>query len=166
MYQSEIKEMTYATRNQSILYLEVNDDDTAICIIDRGGWPCSYIKMPEDIYQHHVKSTTNCGGFYYDDIDVCVHGGVTFGEYCKLIIRSDYDHYDQFEVDERMPEGYWLGWDYAHAGDYCYRGLSNPVFRFDPSVEKKYTTEELIEEAHEALKELRENNFHIYTLKD
>lgn len=32
MYQSEIKEMTYSTTKQSILYLEVNDDDTAICM--------------------------------------------------------------------------------------------------------------------------------------
>lgn len=161
MYQSEIKEMTYATKNQSILYLEVNDDDTAICIIDRGGWPCSYIKMPEDIYQNHVESTNWDG--CYDDIDVWVHGGVTFGEYCKLKIRSGYD---QFEDDERIPEGYWLGWDYAHAGDYHYSGLPDPVFHFDSSFEKKYTTEELIEEAHEALEELRENNFHIYTLED
>ena len=162
MYQSEIKEMTYATRDQSILYLEVNDDDTAICIIDRGGWPCSYIKMPEDIYQNHVESTNWDGN--YDDIDVWVHGGVTFGEYCRLKI---YDHYNHFEVDERVPEGYWLGWDYAHAGDYCFRGLDyDPVFRFDPGYEKKYTIKELIDEAHEALKELRDNNFHIYTLKD
>lgn len=164
MYQSEIKEMTYSTKDQSILYLEVNDDDTAICIIDRGGWPCSYIKMPEDIYQNYVKSINWDGN--YDDIDVWVHGGVTFGEYCKLLIRSDHSHYDQFKVDERVPEGYWFGWDYAHAGDYCYRDLPDPAFQWDSTYEKKYTTEELIEEAHEALKELRENNFHIYTLKD
>ena len=139
----------------------MNDDDTAICIIDRGGWPCSYIKMPEDIYQNHVESTNWDGN--YEDIDVCVHGGVTFGEYCKLKVRLDDD---QFDCNERMPEGYWLGWDYAHAGDYYYRELSNPVFRFDPDFEHKYTIKELIEEAHEALKELRENNFHIYTLED
>ena len=164
MYQSEIKEMTYSTKKQSILYLEVNDDDTAICIIDRGGWPCSYIKMPEDIYQNNIESTNGCG-FYYDDIDVDVHGWVTFGGYCKLRLRSEYD-VNKFDIDERMPEGYWLGWDYAHAGDYCYRELSDSVFRFDPDFEHKYTIKELIEEAHEALKQLRENNFHIYTLED
>ena len=163
MYQSEIKEMTYSTTKQSILYLEVNDDDTAICIIDRGGWPCSYIKMPENIYQDYVKSTNWNGN--YDDIDVCVHGGVTFGEYCKLMVRSGYD-FDKFESDKHMPEGYWIGWDYAHAGDYCFRDIPDPVCRFDSTYEKKYTTEELIEEAHEALKELRENNFHIHYLED
>ncbi len=163
MYQSEIKEMTYSTKNQSILYLEVNDDDTAICIIDRGGWPCSYIKMPEDIYQNHVESTNWDGN--YDDIDVWVHGGVTFGEYCKLKLRSEND-FDKFEIDKRMPEGYWLGWDYAHAGDYYYSGLPDSVFAFDPDIEKKYSIKELIEEAHEALKELRDNNFHIHALED
>lgn len=165
MYQSEIKEMTYSTKKQSILYLEVNDDDTAICIIDRGGWPCSYIKMPADIYQNYVESANWDGN--YDDIDVWVHGGVTFGMYCKLMLRSedDFDKFE-FEIDKRMPEGYWLGWDYAHAGDYCYRELPDPVFHFDPGFEKKYTIKELIDEAHEALKELRENNFHIYTLED
>ena len=163
MYQSEIKEMTYSTKNQSILYLEVNDDDTAICIIDRGGWPCSYIKMPENIYQNYVKSINWDGN--YDDIDVWVHGGVTFGEYCKLMLRSEYD-FDKFYSDKHISEGYWLGLDYAHAGDYCYRGISDPIFDFRPDIEKKYTTEELIEEAHAALKELRENNFHIYALED
>lgn len=161
MYKSEIKEMIYSTRDQSILYLEVNDDDTAICIIDRGGWPCSYIKMPEDIYQDHVESTNWDGN--YDDVDVDVHGGVTFGEYCKLMIRTEYGAF----VDNRLvPEGYWIGWDYAHAGDYCYLGRDEYLFRFDPAIEKKYTIKELIDEAHEALEELRSNNFRIYTLED
>jgi hypothetical protein len=161
MYKSEIKDMTYSTTKQSILYLEVNDDDTAICIIDRGGWPCSYIKMPENIYQNYVESVHWDG--CYDDIDVWVHGGVTFGEYRKLMIRSEYD-IDKFETDEHMPEGYWLGWDYAHLGDYCYRGLLSEV-HYHSSDEKKYTIEELIEEAHEALKQLRENNFRIYSFE-
>ena len=99
-----------------------------------------------------------------DDIDVNVHGGVTFGEYCKLMIRTE----DGAFVDNRLvPEGYWIGWDYAHAGDYCYYGRGDEYpFGFDPAIEKKYSIKELIEEAHEALKELRENNFHIYTLED
>lgn len=161
MYKSEIKEMTYSTNEQSILYLEVNDDDTAICIIDRGGWPCSYIKMPENVYQNHVESTNWDGN--YDDVDVSVHGGVTFGTYGTLYIRGEQD----FVSDNRIPVGYWIGWDYAHAGDYCYRGRDDRYpFKFDPAIEKKYTTEELIEEAHEALEELRSNNFRIYTLED
>lgn len=160
MYKSEIKEMSYSSKEQSILYLEVNDDDTAICIIDRGGWPCSYIKMPENIYQNHVESINWDGN--YDDIDVYVHGGVTFGEYGTLELIEG----DGFKVDTRIPSGYWLGWDYAHAGDYCYHGIDDIIFRFDPEIEKKYSIKELMDEAHEALKELKENNFRLYTLND
>ncbi len=157
MYKSEVKEMLYNTSKQSILYIEVNDDDTAIVIIDRGGWPCSYIKMPDEIYQNHVESTNWDGD--YDDIDVDVHGGVTFGNNDGLFINGD--------KDERIPDGYYLGWDYSHGGDFIYRDIPDFVFRYKPDfVGHKYTISELIYEAHEALQQLRENGFRLYQLED
>lgn len=155
MYKSELKEMTYDTTEQSILYLEVNDDDTAIVIIDRGGWPCSYIKMPDEIYQNYVESI--CWDGDYDDIDVFVHGGVTFGSCDGLYVNG--------KRDDRIPDGYYLGWDYNHFGDYYYSPYST-MCSSHPELYNKYTTEQLVDEAHEALEELRENNFRIYQLND
>jgi hypothetical protein len=60
-----------------------------------GGNRCGYVRVPPT-HPMHGKS--------YDDIDVAVHGGLTFSELepCK-------EHEDG--------QGYWFGFDCAHCGD-------------------------------------------------
>lgn len=78
-----------------------------------GGHLCGYIKVPKD----HV-----CYGKGYDDIEIDVHGGLTYSEI------------DQENHNYLPPEGHWIGFDCVHAGDY------------HPSVEyMKKTMPELIE---------------------
>lgn len=70
----------------------------------------------------------------YDDFrlnDVRVHGGFT---YC-----------DTGYWDEKSKETSWLGWDYAHFGDYCYG---------DTWFSKQWTTEEIYDEVKTAIDQL------------
>ena len=67
-------------------------------VIDRGLCPCAYVGIPLDKY--HSKYKTKIELCY----QVNCHGGVTFEEYG---FNSVFD------------KGfYWIGWDYAHNGDY------------------------------------------------
>ena len=67
-------------------------------------------------------------GVYYTDIHLCVHGGLT---YCKY-----------------EDAGYVIGWDYAHSGDFTnYEGIASRDG-------KKWTMEEIKEEAKKAIEEI------------
>ena len=62
-------------------------------IISYGSHPCAYVGCPLD----HPIATS-------DDFDVDCHGGLTFGQ------PGDGELFDE--------ELYWIGWDYAHGGDF------------------------------------------------
>lgn len=53
-----------------------------------GGYFCGYIMIPADHPYHHKD---------YDDMDISVHGGLTFGE---------------------VHDGHWIGFDCSHSFDY------------------------------------------------
>lgn len=74
---------------------------------------------------------------HFDSIninDIDCHGGITFTG--KKIPRIDEAH-----------EGFYIGWDYAHYGDFF---GANPFMR-----DKKYTTEEIFEDALNVVKQLK-----------
>ena len=58
------------------------------------GWGNGYVRIAEG-HKYHGKT--------YDDIDVQVHGGLTFGEH---IVNND-----------NFSDGYWVGFDTAHHSD-------------------------------------------------
>jgi len=66
-------------------------------ILNLGTHPTAYIRIPE---------SHSCYKKDYDEIDIDVHGGLTYAK--------DYLH---VENNVKM-EGWFIGWDYAHAGDY------------------------------------------------
>ena len=69
---------------------------------------------------------TKFDGIHYDNIPLSVHGGLTFsGTPCMCLY------------------GYWIGWDYAHSGDYSIMLGGH-----------KWTTEELIADAISAIDDL------------
>lgn len=73
------------------------------------GYLCAYVKLPESHPFYGKK---------YDDIPIDVHGGVTFARELKR--SQDIDYAAQFG----FTFGFWIGWDYAHAGDFM------PVMRY------------------------------------
>ena len=135
---SKIRPMVYGG-STGTLYYEIFDDGYGILIRNiRGSHPCGYIKLPDEIANKIKESDSH----YCEDsiwIDADIHGGITFcGE------MDDY-------------EGFFIGWDYAHCDDYVYFGYDVPHY----SDEKKWTTEEILEEAREILKALREGKYEI-----
>jgi hypothetical protein len=86
-------------------YLIVKNENT--------GAFCAYVKLdPKHPWTDSLrkrKQFTFAGKTHkhrdYDSIEVKCHGGLTFGDY----FSKPYKHWNK---------GYWIGWDYAHAGDY------------------------------------------------
>ena len=103
-----------------------------------GTHPCGYVKIPEGF---PLKT--------YDEFEenVQVHGGITFFSAGGLYVNDDGSKVD----------GEWIGWDYAHIGDYS--GFSEePIIRdkypFLVDGTKKWTTAEIVEDCRNVIKQL------------
>lgn len=91
-------------------------------IISYGTHPCAYVEIPREhrYFQEH-----------YDDIDILCHGGVTYSENHLL----------------DMSNSWFLGWDYAHFGDYYYH--QNYIENG-----KKWSLPEIVEETEMVIDQL------------
>ena len=84
----------------------------------RGTHFCAYVRLPK--YHPFYKLP-------YEDIDLDCHGGLTFGEmtdFENVRVQEWESHFLGFFwsghwVEEKVKKGYWIGWDYAHDGDFC-----------------------------------------------
>lgn len=67
-------------------------------IMTSSGYRCGYISVPVDHPYYKV---------YYDEIDIDVHGGLTFSKFSKVypVITSK--------------DTYWIGFDCSHCMDLC-----------------------------------------------
>lgn len=123
-----MKEMMYHPKMELELLANGNCHGYEYAIVSFGTHPCAYVKLPEN----HT-----CYGKDYDEIPVICHGGLTYAE---SRLRA-------------LPEssGWWIGWDYAHAGDYCSFIAWSDEFRSD----KKWTVSEMFEEVKEVIRQLQ-----------
>lgn len=135
-----MKPMVYGGDSE-VLYYEVFDDGYGILIKNiHGSHPCGYIKIPKELKNKIVvDDEVEVENALW--VDAPVHGGFTF--FGKMRIQDFYE--------------WFIGWDYAHLGDYC--GYAGSISR--PGSEKKWTTEEILEEAKVILKALREGKYGI-----
>ena len=128
-----MREMVYkenwTPENKAIYILDEGVyKDYHYAIVSLGSHPCAYIELPKE-HKYYGKG--------YDDIPIDCHGGLTYSS--EGLLPSNHDcHRD----------GFWIGWDYAHLGDYC--GWFNV---FD-STGKKWTTEEILQEVKEVIEQL------------
>ncbi len=80
---------------------------------------CGYVLIPKG----HLAY-----GKHYDDIDVSVHGGLTYAEEYLFV----------------QPEkGWWIGFDCGHAGDLCYEGGFGFIDKEDVYRDMNYVEKEL-----------------------
>lgn len=123
-----MKEMVYTSERKVELLHKDELMGFEYFIVSYGTHPCCYIKIPED---HELF------GKDYDEISdmgcVSCHGGLTYSE-SKLL-------------DEE--EGWYIGWDYAHLGDY------SPIL--EPTGER-YSLSRLIAEVIEVVVDLYEES--------
>ena len=97
-------------------------------IMNLGTHPTAYIEIPKD-HEFFGKGYNQI----YDICDIDVHGGLTYSADHLLGVKED---------------SWFIGWDYAHAGDYCgyYKKFDEYGLSYDKYNEKKWTTEEIIED--------------------
>ena len=108
-------------------------------ILNIGGThPCAYVNaLPEDVANMGILEWGS-----YDDVDpfVDAHGGVTYCENC-------------LKAEGKTYIGNWLGWDYAHTGDYMYSTID--PYDFFGLREHKWTINELLDECKSVIEDLK-----------
>lgn len=124
-----MKPMKYqCTSTREILY-DGYYKDYYFVIVSYGVHPCAYVKVPKN-HAFYKK--------YYGELDITCHGGLTYSNDLSGIFPNETD-------------SWFIGWDYAHAGDYL---GTDALFNFDTSKDKKWTTEEIYEEVKEVIDQL------------
>lgn len=105
-------------------------------IISYGMHPCAYIKVPRDHKYYGVD---------YNKVPLYVHGGLTYGD--NLSYLND-------DIEPIINNSdYWLGWDYAHEGDFVGYDLAlNLPFK---SNDKKWTTDEILKQVIQAIDDFK-----------
>lgn len=96
-------------------------------VLNLGTHPCAYIDVTD----------TDLNGKDYSNIDIACHGGLTYSdEYLRTVDKK----------------GWFIGWDYAHWGDYVgYEVLYSDNLRTNG---KKWTTDEIVSECKEVIDQL------------
>ena len=127
-----MKEMNYGSKRKK----EVLDTGTCFglfyWILNLGTYPTAYVKIPES-HKYWLKD--------YSDIDIEVHGGLTYSK-------------DYLNISENQKiEGWFIGWDYAHFGDYV--GYEEHVPSRYRTGGKKWTTEEIQKEVYDVCYQLK-----------
>ncbi len=94
--------------------VQFEDDATKLpCLIVRNysGALCGYVGVPKGHRYYGVR---------YDDVDVDVHGGLTFADKCSPGAEEGHDICHLPSPGE-SDDVWWLGFDCAHYMDYCPR---------------------------------------------
>ena len=117
-----MRKMIYSTETKQELLSTGYCFGLLYFILNLGVHPAAYIKLPNNIK--------------IDKNEIAVHGGITYSENYLYINRNE-------KLDGRF-----IGWDYAHYGDYGgYEELLPLELR---SGGKKWTTEEIYQEVRHA----------------
>lgn len=130
-YYTDMKEMKYC-KDRKIEVLA-----TGYClgllyyILNLGTHPTAYIKIPKG-HKLYNKDYDDI----YKEVDIDVHGGFTYSSNHLWISEN------------QKIEGWFIGWDYAHYGDYAgYEEIFSKELRTGG---KKWTTKEIFTEVKEA----------------
>ncbi len=127
-----MKEMIYSGNGKTeLLYVEWNTLGQALAVVNvRGSHPCGYIQFPG------IADLESYDDLWIeaDDEDFYIHGGFTFLGSLEFL---------------GLP-GTWIGWDYAHYGDWT-QSLPPEQDVFGHEGEKKHRAGEIVETARKAL---------------
>ena len=101
-------------------------------VLNLGTHPCGYVEIPSESPYFNVD---------YNNIPVECHGGLTYGRGFLHTVAG---------IDDNR---YFIGWDYAHYGDYV--GYHS-MFEIDeaPFGDRRYTTEDVVRECKNVIDQL------------
>ena len=121
------KDMEYKKERDIIILFRGKHKSFRFVVVSYGTHPCCYVEIPKG-HKYYKKD--------YDKINIDCHGGLTYSDE-----TLPFDGFPQKDV--------WIiGWDYAHYGDY--------MGYYEDIKERKWTTDELIKECKEVIKQLEE----------
>lgn len=131
----KIKEMEYGKDRKTELLCKDKYKNYNYYVLNLGTHPTAYIEIPKEDKLY---------GKSYDEIyrigcDIDVNGGLTYSDNELMGISSD---------------NWFIGWDYAHCGDYC--GYEETMPESIRTYGKKWTTKEIIEECKNAIDQIVE----------
>ena len=127
-YCSICEPMVYsATDNTTSVIAEGQYRDLSFIVINSmHKYPCAYVDV----------APTKLNGFTEKDLYLCCHGGVT---------------YSKESLPRQGEKGWWIGWDYAHWGDFVpFISMGIDIDR----TQRKWTTEEVVEECLNVIDEV------------
>lgn len=129
----KLKEMKYQKERKVELLYKKEYKGFNYYIYSMGTHPCAYVEIPKD---HKLA------GKFYGEIDLDVHGGLTYSDMYLHNIKN----------------GNWfIGWDYAHAGDYMGFYSDEPFKNMQSIIDdKKWTTKEMIEDCKNCIEQIIE----------
>ena len=121
-----MKEMKYSFERKTEILEHGTCFGVFYWIVNYGTHPCAYVMIPKD--SKYFKKD-------FGEIDINVHGGLTYSNnYLPFVAKND-------------ETGWYIGWDYAHYGDYV--GYEERVPKQFQVGGKKWTTEEIKNEVRE-----------------
>jgi hypothetical protein len=125
-----MKEMKYKNQKDREILEQGNYMGYNFWIISYGSHPCAYVELQKE---HPYYGKCDCDAY---DLDINVHGGITFGNYGL--------------GDTISKDKYLLGWDYNHYNDYNYKDE-----QYGLASGKKWTTEEIFRDVKSVIKQLK-----------
>lgn len=130
-----MKEMKYGFERKNELLEKGKELGFTYYIMNLGTHPTAYIEIPKghELYNKDYEDI-------YEEVDIDVHGGLTYSGNHLWISKN------------QKIEGWFIGWDYAHYGDYV--GYEERLPKWLRTGGKKWSTEEILEEIKETCKKL------------
>lgn len=124
----------YSMTEHNYIVEEGEIDDFKYCIISTGDHPCAYVGM-KGLFEKYGYDRL------YENVEV--HGGITFDSETSWVTK----------LDENLE---WVGWDYAHVGDYL-ACMSRHLewYKDDLKEARKYTYEEIMSDIKKVVDFLR-----------
>lgn len=137
-FTKRLAEMDYTVHRQEIVALARGKyEGYPFIVLSLGTHPTAYVCLPKG-HPYFGKD--------YDFPDIDVHGGFTYAnnEVAKSTIK----------------DRWWLGWDYAHVGDYMgYYSPGGPLDEFyekhGHDKDKRWTRDEIVEHAKDVIRQLK-----------
>jgi hypothetical protein len=126
----KFKVMEYGKEGRTELLCKDKYKNYNYYVLNLGTHPTAYIEIPKEnkLYRKSYDEIYKIG------CDIDVHGGLTYSDNELMGVKS---------------ENWFIGWDYAHVGDYC--GYEENMPESIRVYGKKWTTEEIIEECKNAI---------------
>ena len=127
--------------DDGLLYFERMENGFEIAVINiRGSHPCGYVNVPESFLKKFGTPDLDYDMWFADG----AHGGFTYAS-------------RELETKNFLSNGFWLGWDYAHLGDYiCFvNSITGKPESYKHEYDHEYTTEEVIKDAHSVVETLQ-----------